>query len=483
MTIDEIKTLIASDETRCVEMKKTTGELKDGMHSLCAMLNSDGGYVIFGIAPKSLKIIGQMVTDNTRKEIGREIRKLEPCVNMPVDYIDVPGSDGLQLIVLHADKNLYADAPYVFDGKPYYKLESTTMQMPQQMYVEMLRQRDAHKFHWDAQVCDSHAIADLDDTLIRRVVRNGINNGRIHASAAEDTTEQLLDRLELLKGGKLINAAAALFAHKFNEYPQIELAMACFRGTTKNIFVDSKFAKGNLFNMLDAGITFLMNNLKIGGKVVGLVREEKLELPVEAMREALINALCHRQIERTLANVTLAIYDDRVEISNPGCLPPEIPLEKIKEPHRSYPRNKSIAQVLYLTAYLERWGTGVERIVQICKEYGVPEPEWTATAHDVTVTFWRKSKDAETQNGGNSGGNGGNSGDNIGQNKLTERQRIICDAIEVNGNVTAKTLAVTLAATLAVSARTIERELNFLRKEGYITKEGKANKGFWKVLK
>lgn len=98
--------------------------------------------------------------------------------------------------------------------------------------------------------------------------------------------------------------------------------MACFRGTTKSIFLDSKFAKGNLFNMLDAGITFLMNNLKIGGKVVGLVREEKLELPVEAMREALINALCYRQIERTLANVTLAIYDDCVEISNPGSLPP-----------------------------------------------------------------------------------------------------------------------------------------------------------------
>ncbi|MBQ0115388.1 MAG: hypothetical protein KBT10_05905 [Bacteroidales bacterium] len=136
-------------------------------------------------------------------------------------------------------------------------------------------------------------------------------------------------------------------------------------------------------------------------------------------------------------------------------------MEKIKEPHKSYPRNKSIAQVLYLTAYLERWGTGVERIVQICKEYGVPEPEWTATAHDVTVTFWR-SKDMGSQNGGNSVGN-----------KLTERQCIICDTIKVNGNVTVKTLAAALAATLGVSARTMERELNFLRKEGYITKEGK----------
>ena len=66
MTLDDIKELIKIDETRHVELKKTTGELKDGMHSLCAMLNSDGGYVIFGIAPKSLKIIGQMVTDSTR---------------------------------------------------------------------------------------------------------------------------------------------------------------------------------------------------------------------------------------------------------------------------------------------------------------------------------------------------------------------------------------------------------------------------------
>lgn len=90
MTYEELKTLITPDEHRTLEIKKTTGELKDGMHSLCAMLNSDGGYVIFGIAPGTMKIIGQMVTDNTRKEIGREIRKLEPYVNMPVDYIDVP---------------------------------------------------------------------------------------------------------------------------------------------------------------------------------------------------------------------------------------------------------------------------------------------------------------------------------------------------------------------------------------------------------
>lgn len=390
MTIDDIKKMIIGDETRTLELKKTTGELKDAMHSLCAMLNSDGGYVVIGIAPTSLRIVGQMVTDNTRQEIAREIRKLEPFVNMNVEYVDVPESGGMQLIVLHADKNMFANAPYVFDGKPYYKLESTTMMMPQQMYEDLLRKRDA---------------------------------------------------------------------------------MACFRGTTKNIFVDSKFAKGNVFYMLDAGITFLMNNLKIGGKVVGLLREEKLELPIEAMREALINALCHRQIDRTLTNVTLAIYDDRVEISNPGCLPPEIPVEKIKEPHKSYPRNKLIAQVLYLTAYLERWGTGVERILQKCIEYDVPEPEWTASEYDVSITFWRKSrKRLDECNDKN--------GENSGENKLTERQLLIYEILKVNGENTAKSLA----RILSMSQRTVEREISFLRRQGFIDKDG-TKSGVWRILK
>ena len=390
MTIDDIKKMIIGDETRTLELKKTTGELKDAMHSLCAMLNSDGGYVVIGIAPTSLRIVGQMVTANTRQEIAREIRKLEPFVNMNVEYVDVPESGGMQLIVLHADKNMFANAPYVFDGKPYYKLESTTMMMPQQMYEDLLRKRDA---------------------------------------------------------------------------------MACFRGTTKNIFVDSKFAKGNVFYMLDAGITFLMNNLKIGGKVVGLLREEKLELPIEAMREALINALCHRQIDRTLTNVTLAIYDDRVEISNPGCLPPEIPVEKIKEPHKSYPRNKLIAQVLYLTAYLERWGTGVERILQKCIEYDVPEPEWTASEYDVSITFWRKSrKRLDECNDKN--------GENSGENKLTERQLLIYEILKVNGENTAKSLA----RILSMSQRTVEREISFLRRQGFIDKDG-TKSGVWRILK
>ena len=92
MDFNELKTLIASDESRTLELKKSTGELKDGMHAACAFLNTEGGWLIFGIAPKSLKIIGQEVTDSTQREIAQALSGLEPAVDIRPQYIDIPVS-------------------------------------------------------------------------------------------------------------------------------------------------------------------------------------------------------------------------------------------------------------------------------------------------------------------------------------------------------------------------------------------------------
>ncbi len=98
MTIDDIKALIAPDESRTLELKKTTGELKDGMHAACAFLNTDGGWLIFGIAPKSLKIIGQQVTDATKIEISQALAGIEPAYDIQPIYIDVPEYPGNKVI-------------------------------------------------------------------------------------------------------------------------------------------------------------------------------------------------------------------------------------------------------------------------------------------------------------------------------------------------------------------------------------------------
>ena len=124
-------------------------------------------------------------------------------------------------------------------------------------------------------------------------------------------------------------------------------------------------------------------------KIVGLRRIEQLEIPVEALREALVNALCHRRYDQPGTSVGIAVYDDRVEIENPGALPPELTPETIKQPHNSHPYNPLIATFLYRSTFLESWGSGVRRIVESCADAGVEEPIWQTNPNFVWVTFKR----------------------------------------------------------------------------------------------
>ena len=139
-------------------------------------------------------------------------------------------------------------------------------------------------------------------------------------------------------------------------------------------------------------MNFFRKHLNMHGKIVGLVRDEYLEVPAEALREVVLNALCHRQYERYNLTIGIAIYDDRIEIENPGVLPPQITPENILQPHISYPYNPLIANVLYSTTYIENWGSGVKRIMEACQKRGVAAPIWSINGGFVVVTFMRPAK-------------------------------------------------------------------------------------------
>ena len=108
-------------------------------------------------------------------------------------------------------------------------------------------------------------------------------------------------------------------------------------------------------------------------------------------------ALCHRQYEKYNLTIGIAIYDDCIEIENPGVLPPQLTTESIKQSHNSYPYNQIMADVLFKTTFLENWGSGVRRIIDACIAQNLPEPEWTANGAFVTVKFMRPAKDATVQ--------------------------------------------------------------------------------------
>lgn len=396
LTIEDIIKLVSDDETREVELKKTTGELKDAMHSACAFLNTDGGWLIFGVTPVSLKIVGQEVTENTRRELAQALAGLEPAVDVRVEYVDVPDRQGLQVIALYFDTWVWGKEPFTYHGRPYYRVESVTKVMPRDMYDERLRASKPHKFAWERQPAEGLKLEDLNQERIRGAVRLGVEMGRMSEMAFTEPLEKVLEKWRLLTDGVPNNAAAMLFTNDTCNYPQFILRLARFRGNDKNEFIDNQRVEGNFFVLLDAGMSFFFKHLSLSGKIVGFKREEHLEIPSEALREALINALCHRQYEKYNLTIGIAIYDDRIEIENPGMFPPQITLANIKEPHGSYPYNPLIADVLYKTSYLESWGSGVKRIVEACRKQNVPDPEWSMSGGFVTVTF-RKSTQTSTQ--------------------------------------------------------------------------------------
>lgn len=397
MTIDEIKALIAADESRTLELKKSTGELKDGMHSACAFLNTEGGWLIFGVAPKSRKIIGQEVTDKTQQEIAQAISGLEPGIDVRVEYIDVPDSPGHKIVALHFDGWVWGERPHTFHGCPYIKVESTTKVMPQDMYDERIRAYKPKSYSWEMHAADNVTLADLNRKHILGCIRLGVEGGRIPASALSAPVEEVLTKWRLLRNGIPTNGAAMLFSDNIDEYSNFKLRMARFAGTDKNEFIDERRAEGNFFALLDAGLDFCFKHLNLSGKITGnsLQREEHLEIPYKALREAIINSLCHRQWEKHNLTNSIAIYDDRVEIANPGVFPPQITTDNIKEPHESYPYNVAVAETLYRSMWLENWGSGAKRIVESCREQGLEEPVWHWDGGFVYVVFKRPRISAE----------------------------------------------------------------------------------------
>ncbi len=266
--------------------------------------------------------------------------------------------------------------------------------MPRDIFEDRLMRSKTNLHKWEDQICEGITIADLEEQRIRGGVRLGVERGRMPESSLMESTESLVGKLKLTTDGGLKNAAVALFLRDTSQFPQFLLRMARFRGNDKTEFIDNQRAYGNFFTLLDAGMAFFFKHLSLSGKIVGFTREEKLEIPAEALREALTNALCHRQFHNTSSSVGIAIYDDRVEIENTGHLPDELTVETIKQSHHSFPQNPTIADVLFKTTFLENWGSGVGRMVDACREVNLPEPEFNQNAAFVWVTFKRTTINA-----------------------------------------------------------------------------------------
>ncbi len=458
MKLNDLENLIEQGESATLEFKKSTSNLKAAAETLCAFLNGKGGTVLIGISDDK-KNIGQHVTDNTKQEIANVLRKFEPTANIETQYID--NNNNKQIIKLTAHLDIRS-IPYSFDSRPYERKETSTSLMPQSRYQQLLLSRNMNPISWESQPAIGVSIDDLDHIEILQTLKDITKKKRLEFSLNSDNVSDILKRLKLLEGGQIINAAIVLFSKEIpGNYLQCVIRMARFRGNEKGDFIDSKHLFGNAFQLLKEAEYFINRNTAISSHFEkgNMARIDEPEYPFEAVREALINAICHREYGSPGSSITICIYDDRLEIASSGILPPSITLNDLKAAHTSHPRNPLIINVFFRRGFIEAMGIGTQEIFESCAAAKMKEPEFFEQAGSFVVRLW--SRHYKTA---------------IDDYDLLDRQRQILILVkdkplqpkDILSNIKEK-----------ITDRTLRNDLQLLKKKGYLDSTGQGKKTLW----
>ena len=278
-------------------------------------------------------------------------------------------------------------------------------------------------------------------------------------------TKALLTHLNLLDGSRPSNAAVVLFGsdpQKFHRTAETK-CVHCHGTTYRRPFASQQIYGGDLFEQVDQARDFVLSkiNRAVGLRTKGSAAPASYELPPDAIGEAIVNAVAHRDYNSN-GSVEIRLFSDRLEIWNPGSLPGNLTPESLREDHPSVPNNPLIAEALYLARYIEKAGSGTQTMIELCREAGLPEPDFEQRSGSFVTTLWRDWLTGEVLAGYN----------------LNDRQRATITHVKAHGRITN---AEHQQQTGAIK-KTTSRDLTELTKFGLLLKVGTTGRGVHYVL-
>lgn len=364
-------------ETETLEFKKTTGELKEAVQSICAILNKhQHGDLYFGVKPDGTPL-GQIVTEESLREVSQKIKNfIEPKIYPSINKVII---DGKECIHVQFEGN---QVPYFAYGVARIRVADEDLAMSPEQITELLLKSGREGNRWESLVSNK-SIEDVDEELLRRYTAHAHEVGRIAISYTDKKT--VLNQLELLEGEFLLNAGKALFSDDIVQ----DVQMAIFATKERLTFNDIQRYHGPVLKLVDIAENYIRSNIHWRVEFTGeLQRTEIPEIPVDAIREALLNSFCHKDYASGQSN-EVAIYKDRVEIYNPGAFPEGYdPQDFINKAERAIRRNPKIARILYYSKDIESFGTGLKRIADTCNTAGV-RYEFKKLKSGFVVCFYR----------------------------------------------------------------------------------------------
>lgn len=447
-------------ETEALEFKKSTGELKEAMYSICAILNKhQHGELYFGVRSDGTPI-GQVVTEESLREVSQKIKySIEPKIYPEIRKVVL---DGRECIHVKFSGN---QIPYFANGIAKIRVADEDLTMSPEEITNLLLKSGREGNRWE-NLISNKSINDVDEELLKKYVSRAHEVGRIAIEYTDKKT--VLNQLELSEGDMLTNAGKALFADDLLQ----DIQMAIFATSERLTFNDIQRYHGPVLKLVDIAENYIKSNIHWRVEFTGaLQRTEIPEVPIDAIREALLNSFCHKDYASGESN-EVAIYKDRIEIYNPGSFPEGFePQDFIDKPERPIRRNPKIARILYYSKEIESFGTGLKRIADACADAGV-KYKFEKLKSGFVVCFYRADENEEK-----STDKAEKSTDivRINTEKMSLSQRKIIEFLIENGRITNKEVQ----QLLNVKDSRALKILKELVEMGFITKQGKLKGSYY----
>lgn len=367
-------------ETETAEFKKSTSELKEGISSIAAILNKHGrGELYFGVKDNG-DVCGMQVSDKTLREIGQAIdQSIEPRIHPTIEELN--DNEGHRYVRISFEGT---DAPYACRGIFRSRVSDSDVVMSTAEVRRMAANAEDKTRPWDSRP-SSRPLSDVDEATLRAYIERGQSASRITFDYTGPA--DALERLGLLSAGAMTNAADILFC--VSKYPMLK--MGIFADHSRVDMLDIQQEQGTLFYLSRRAEFYILSNIRRRVEFDGgMERREIPEIPMEAVREVLINAFTHRSYRSDMA-VQVEIYPDSVEIFSPGWFPeghtPEAHLSG--KDRSSISPNPLIASALFKSKDIESFATGMPRVKRLCDQAEIAL-RYERTLHGTNVVFERR---------------------------------------------------------------------------------------------
>ncbi len=443
MNREEFGFILQEGEGLKIEFKES---LKNIDREIVAFANAEGGRIFLGIDDYN-KVRGVRVDNKLKSQVQDIADNCDPPVK-----IGIEGMDNVLIISVKEGDN----KPYRCKDGFFIRLGPNSQKLSRDEILEIATGEGKIRFDeipnrdFDFKEFDKDKLnAFLEKAGITKTIKN------------EDVLINL-GVAKRVKGKIQFNNAGVLFFSRepYKIVRQAYVTCIRFSGTQNVDIIDRVDLKDDIISNIDNAIKFVRRNTRLSYEIKAIKRREIPEYPTEAIREAVINALMHRNYFEKGANVFVNIFDDRLEVYNPGGLPKG--LDKKDFGKKGVRRNPLIADILHRAGYVEKAGTGISRMKRAMMERGLPEPKIEITDF-FTITFY-------------SGGVIKGLGEKLGE-KLGENQKKILNLVKEDRFITIPELS----RGLKISTTAIENNIVKLKKRGLLRRVGPAKGGHWKI--